>query len=140
MDGVLATTDGRVGVLEIELSTAVLDSPRALLEDVAVLHGRYGIPVENIDPVSVILELPNVRSEYYQVMDDIAQVLALRCRTVTVGALLAVLWQFEKIDGFGAHLFTTSPAGADLLDHMQQALSGAILDRPPYPGAYRPFK
>ena len=32
MDGVLATTDGRLGVLEIELGNAVLESPRELLE------------------------------------------------------------------------------------------------------------
>jgi hypothetical protein len=47
MDGVLGLSDGRLGVLEIELGNAVLDSPRFLLEDVAVLHGRYGIEVRN---------------------------------------------------------------------------------------------
>ena len=65
MDGVLATAEGRLGVLEIELGNAVLESPRELLEDVAVLHGRYGIEVASIDPVSIITSLPNARSEYF---------------------------------------------------------------------------
>ena len=90
MDGVLATAEGRLGVLEIELGNAALESPRELLEDVAVLHSRHGIEVGSIDPVSVITKLPNARSEYFRVMSDIEKVLTLRCRTVTVGALLAV--------------------------------------------------
>ena len=140
MDGVLVTTDGRLGVLEIELGNEVLESPRALLEDVAVLHGRYNIQVCNIDPVSVIVGLPNERSEYYRVMSDIEKVLNLRCRTVTVGALLAVLWHFERIDGFTADLFLTSPDNTDLLPPMRHYLSDAIPVLAPYEGAYRPAK
>ena len=140
MDGVLATTDGRMGVLEIELGNDVLESPRALLEDVAVLHGRYGIAVGRIDPVSVIASLPNVRSEYYQVISDIEKVLELRCRTVTVGALLVVLWHFERIDGFTGDLFMTSPDRTDLLPPMRKNLSDSIPVLVPYEGSYRPSK
>ena len=140
MDGVLATTDGRYGVLEIELGDAVMDSPRALLEDVAVLHGRYGIEVARIDPVSVVTELPNTRSEYFQVINDIENVLRLRCRTITVGALLAVLWQLAQIDGFVEDLFATTPDDTDLLPPMRNHVSESIPTSQPYPGAYRPSK
>lgn len=140
MDGVLATTDGRLGVLEIELGNDVLESPRALLEDVAVLHGRYGIEVGDIDPVSVITGLPNVRSEYYQVISDIEKVRGLRCRTVTVGALLAVMWIFERIDRFNGDLFVTSPDSTDLLPAMRRHLSESIPVWPPYEGTYSPSK
>ena len=140
MDGVLATTDGRLGVLEIELGNEVLESPRALLDDVAVLHGRYGIELGGIDPVSVIIRLPNVRSEYYRVISDIEKVLKLRCRTVTVGALLALLWHFERIDAFTCDLFVTSSDNTDLLPSMRHHLSDSIPVWPPYEGAYRPSK
>ncbi len=140
MDGVLATDDGRLGVLEIELGNDVLESPRSLLEDVAVLHGRYDIDVESIDPVSVITRLPNFRSEYFRVMDDIEDVLNLRCRTVTVGALLAVLWQLETIEGFTGDLFATSLDSTDLLPAMRYYLSASLPTEDPYPGAYRPSK
>ena len=140
MDGVLATGEGRLGVLEIELGNAVLESPRELLEDVAVLHGRYGIEIGSIDPVSVITRLPNTRSEYFRVMSDIEKVLNLRCRTVTVGALLAVMWQFERIEGFTGNLFVTSPDHTDLLPAMRHHLSDSISAWEPYAGAYRPSK
>ena len=140
MDGVLATDDGRLGVLEIELGNAVLDSPRELLEDVAVLHGRYDIDKESVDPVSVITRLPNARSEYFRVMADIEEVLKLRCRTVTVGSLLAMLWQFERIGGFTGALFVTSPDYTDLLPAMRRYLSASLPTWEPYPGAYRPSK
>ena len=140
MDGVLSTTDGRLGVIEIELSNAVLESPRALMEDVSVLHSRYGITIDSIDPVSVILSLPNYRSEYFQVISDIEQVLGLRCRTITVGALLSVLWQFKKITGFSTGLFVTSPNNADLLPSMKCHFSNDFSEIEPYLGAYRPGK
>ena len=140
MDGVLATNNGRLGVLEIELGGEVLESPRALLEDVAVLQGRYDIEVGSIDPVSVIVGLPNVRSEYYQVISDIEKVLSLRCRTLTVGALLAVLWGFERIDGFTEELFVASSDNTNLLPAMRQYLSDKIPMWSPYEGAYSPSK
>ena len=140
MDGVLATDDGRLGVLEIELGKDVLEVPRALLEDVAVLHGRYDIDVESIDPVSVITKLPNARAEYFRVMADIEKVLKLRCRTVTVGALLAVLWQLETIEGFTGDLFVTSSADTDLFPAMRRYLSASLPAEEPYPGAYRSVK
>jgi ferredoxin len=139
MDGVLGLSNDRLGVLEIELSIAVLESPRALLEDVAVLHSRYGIEVERIDPVSVILGLPNARSEYFQVIADIEKVLGIRCRTLTIGCLLAVLWRFQTIDGFTENLFMTSPVDTDLLPAMKRFISELIPPQP-YSGAYRPSK
>jgi len=140
MDGVLGLADGRLGVLEIEVGYAVLDSPRALLEDVAVLHGRYGVDVKQIDPVSVILGLPNARSEYFQVIADIEKVLGIRCRTVTIGSLLTVLWQFRKIDGFPDGLFMTMPGDTDLEPPMKKFISASISAEQPYPGSYRPSK
>ena len=139
MDGVLGLANGRLGVLEIELSIAVLESPRALLEDIAVMHGRYGIEVKLIDPVSIILGLPNVRSEYFQVIADIEKVLGIQCRTLTIGCLLSVLWRFQKIDGFPGDLFMTSPVDTDLLPAMKRFIS-ELTPPQPYAGAYRPSK
>lgn len=140
MDGVLRFSDGHLGVLEIELRRDVLESPRALIEDVAVLHRRYSLEVTQIHPVSVILQLPNARSEYFSVISDIEAVLHIRCRTLTVGALLAVLWRFQLITGFPEGLFMTSPGKLDLLPAMREHLSTTVSMTQPYPGAYRPTK
>lgn len=124
-------------VAEIETGAGVLESPRALLEDVAVLHSRYGYGVDEIDPVSVILSLPNVRSEYYRVISDIEAVLGLRCRTITVGALVALLWNCARLDGFEVDAFTVTDGSINLADWLGLDAAGFV---EPYPGAFRPVK
>ena len=134
MDGVLDFSIGRIGVLEIETENAVLDSPRALIEDVAVLKSRYDIPLDIIDPVSVILWLPNKRSEYYQVIEDIEKVLGLRCRTVTIGLLLLLMWNFQELTGITESLFMTNSGGTDLSAGFEGWMA-STLSPEPYPGA-----
>lgn len=137
IDAVGFSRSGRPFVAEIETGAGVLESPRALLEDVAVLHSRYGYAADGIDPVSVILAFPNVRSEYYQVIRDIENVLGLRCRTVTVGALVAMLWNFVKLDGFHGDAFTMGEGVIDLADCLGVKQAKLI---EPYPGAFKPAK
>lgn len=92
IDGIIDFWDKKIGVLEIELSKSVLDSPRALLEDISVIHSRYNIPVKDILPVSVILTYPSKRAEYYQVIKDIDRILDVRINTISIGLLcMAVL-------------------------------------------------
>ncbi len=135
IDGVGTLDDRRIAVIEIELSKAVLESPRALLEDVAVLHVRYKINVSQIDPVSVILSLPNTRSEYYQVIDDVYKILGVRCRTITVGALLSIVWHFCRVKSFEHDLFVTSSNGTDLRTRMRKYISGKLSQSEPYQGS-----
>lgn len=137
IDAVGFSRSERPFVAEIETGAGVLESPRALLEDVAVLHSRYGYAVDGIDPVSVILSFPNVRSEYYQVIRDIEKVLGLRCRTITIGALVALLWNCAKLDGFDGDAFTVGEGTIDLADCLGP--DDAKLAEP-YPGAFRPAK
>lgn len=124
-------------VAEIETGMGVLESPRALLEDVAILHSRYGYVVEEIDPVSIILAFPNVRSEYYQVIRDIEKVLRLRCRTLTIGALVAMVWNFYKLEGFEADTFCVGENVINLTDSL--GLNSKKWPEP-YPGAFTPAK
>jgi ferredoxin len=140
IDAVGILDNGRVAVIEIELSNAVLESPRALLEDVAVLHGRYNIDISRIDPISVILTLPNERSEYYQVISDIKEILNLRCRTITLGALLIMVWHFCKLNSLPHDLFETSIKDNHLLIGMRKIFSEKIPLIEPYLGALYPIK
>ena len=142
IDAIVAFQDGKVGVAEVELTGAVLKSPRALLEDIAVLHGRYAMPIENIIPISIILSLPNARSEYYKVIDDIDRVLDIQCHTLTVGALLLLLWNFGHLEGLPSGLFTTAEEGADLLASVVKTLGNTALplSGEPYLGALRTAK
>lgn len=137
IDAVGFSRSERPFVAEIETGAGVLESPRALLEDVAVLHSRYGYSVDGIDPVSVILSFPNVRSEYYQVIRDIEKVLGLRCRTITVGALVALLWNCAKLDGFDGDAFTIGEGTIDLADCLGLDDTKSA---EPYSGAFKPAK
>lgn len=137
IDAVGYSRSERPFVAEIETGAGVLESPRALLEDVAVLHSRYGYVVAEIDPVSIILAFPNVRSEYYQVIRDIEKVLGLRCRTITVGALIALLWNLAQLDGFDDSAFAMGEGIIDIADCLGIEAARAT---EPYPGAFRPAK
>mgnify|MGYP001564513676 FL=1 len=137
-DGLAAFQSGRTAVIEIEFTANVVESPRALLEDVAILHSRYGLALPEIYPLSIVLALPNVRSEYYQVVQDIANVLHLDIRTITVGALAAILWHLGTLTTLDG-LFLTAPGPTiDLTPSI-----GAIIGTPvaePYPAAFIPAK
>jgi len=137
IDAVGFSRSERPFAAEIETGAGVLDSPRALLEDVAVLHSRYGYAVDGIDPVSIILSLPNVRSEYYQVIRDIEKVLGIRCRTVTIGALVALMWNCAKLDGFNGDVYTIGESVVNLDEFL--GLANAKLTEP-YAGAFKPAK
>jgi len=101
-----------------------------------VLHSRYGYAVDGIDPVGIILSLPNVRSEYYQVIRDIEKVLGLRCRTVTIGALVALMWNCAKLDGFNGDAYTIGESVVNLDEFL--GLDNAKLIEP-YAGAFKPY-
>lgn len=140
IDGVLYFYSGCIGVVELETSTAALDSPRALLEDIAVLHGRFNVPMDHIVPISILTELPNVRTEYYQVIDDISSVLDIRCRTLTLGVLCLLMWRFWTLPELkSSDLFTTKAGTVDLLKSLR-ILDPDFPSEEPYPGAYWPAK
>lgn len=85
------------GIGEVELfATTLLDSPRDILDDVAILIARYEVNRKNIRPLIVSLGLPNQRSEYWQVIEDIARVLDIKIFSVTIGILMMMVWSRHK--------------------------------------------
>ena len=139
MDGLIRFKSGHIGVVELETGPNMLESTRALLEDIAVLHNRYKVPMANIVPVSVITHFPSVRSEYYQVIDDIEKVLDIKCRTLTLGALCMLMWHFGTLDSLGDYLFGTKTDATDLYPSLSKLIP-ALPKKEPYSGAYRPVK
>lgn len=139
MDGLLRFDSGQIGVVELETGSEVLESPRTLLEDIAVLHNRFGMDVADIVPVSMIGRLPTVRTEYYRVIDDIKKVLNIKCRTLTLGALCMLMWHFGALTELQGELFTTTAGTTDLYPSLAQLIP-ELPTTEPYPGAYRPPK
>jgi ferredoxin len=84
-----------IGIAEVEFHKDSLESPRAILDDIAVLSSRYGI--KNIKPFIVSLELPNLRTEYWRIIKDIKDVLGIRIHSLTLGALCTLSWTFSSV-------------------------------------------
>lgn len=120
MDGVFQTSSGDVGPLEIELGADVLESIRRLIEDVAVLHQRFDVPLALMKPLNVTLGLPSARSEYYRLVADVKTVTGIECHTVTLGVLISLMWQFEAINDLNEGLFFVDEQQRDLWGGMRR--------------------
>jgi ferredoxin len=86
-----------IGVAEVEFHKDTLESPRAILDDIAVLSSRYEIEKTQIKPFIISLEFPNTRTEYWRVIKDIKDVLGVRVHSLTLGALCMLAWSFEPV-------------------------------------------
>lgn len=138
IDGVLDLSNEKcVGVIEIELRDPI-EIPRLFLEDIVVANRIFGVSKEKIHPIAVLTKLPNLRSEYYRVIDDIEKILNIRCRTITVGVLLTVIWQFKKFSNLPDELFFTQPENVNLLPPIKQHFQNKFIETEPYPGAFQP--
>lgn len=106
MDIVLGAPWPTYGCVEAEFGdVAVLDAPRDLLDDVAVSVGRLGKDLASLVALVVTDVLPNRRSEYWRIIEDIRKVLGLRIGTVTVLALCLLVWSNRKLWELPADLF-----------------------------------
>jgi ferredoxin len=83
-----------IGVAEVEFNKDSLESPRAILDDIAVLVSRYEIEKVQIKPFIISLEFPNVRTEYWRVIKDIRDVLGVHINSLSLGALCILVWRF----------------------------------------------
>jgi ferredoxin len=83
----IAENANTIGIVEVEFNKESLESPRAILDDIAVLSARYGISKEQIKPFIVSLEFPNIRTEYWRVIKDINAVLGVKIHSLSLGAV-----------------------------------------------------
>lgn len=78
------------GIAEVEMGEDLLDSARRLMADLAIARARQGVATRNVVPVLVCTALPNARSDVYELLSDIKNVLDLQVRVVPVAGL--ILW------------------------------------------------
>lgn len=80
------------GAVEIELGRDTLEASRGILDDIAVLHSRSGLDKNDNVALVVCLSFPNKRQGYFQVIKDIHNVLNMQIQTISLGALLLLVW------------------------------------------------
>lgn len=99
MDGFYSNRK-QYGVIEVETGMDMLDVSRAILDDVAVMNVRYGIDKSMNHPLAIVLNLPNRRTDYWQVLKDIKNIIKMPINTTTFGALLILLWNNKEVYDF----------------------------------------
>ena len=84
---------------EIEIpSTEILDAPRNLLDDYAVLNQRrQGSAKETVVPVVICWDLPNRRTDYWNVISDVEKVVGIKIKTISIIALSISYWLDEEV-------------------------------------------
>lgn len=126
--------NGRAGTCEVELGGEFLDAPRNLLDSVAVLVSRDKIGKNNIVPLVVTLSLPRQRSEYWQVIKDIKQVLNLRINSLTIGMLVLLVWNGIRISLDSQEILYADSDTATLKDKFECILGRELNLTEGYPG------
>lgn len=137
MDLILGGPGVSQGVAEVEFGDdAVLDSPRDILDDIAVVVGRYGWDKTQVTALIVAFVLPNRRSEYWRILHDIRQVFGLSVSTVTVVALILLVWERKTITLPPANAFyadeTTSSYRTDVVEKVLGRRLDLNTERRPY--------
>jgi hypothetical protein len=98
LDGIYESSEGTIGAIEIEFEKDTLGAVRNILDDIAVLHSRYNFDKNRNHSVVVCLQLPNERQGYWQVVKDIKKIEKIEVNTITVGALLILMWNNVLFD------------------------------------------
>lgn len=126
-------------VTEVEIpSTAILDAPRNLLDDYAVMHCRKGEDVNKIVPLVVCWDLPNRRTDYWNVVTDINTILGVKIKTISILALALYYWTNTPLDLAGDDFFlnhdkSTMISAKNLLEKHGMSIED-------FPGYFAPFK
>ena len=86
------------GVVEIEFGRDTLEASRGILDDIAVMHSRNNLDKKDNTALVVCLSFPNKRQGYFQVVKDINRVLDLKIQTISLGALLMLVWNGASVN------------------------------------------
>lgn len=137
-DAVITFPEYKV-VTEIEIpSNAILDAPRNLLDDYAVMHCRKGEDVNKIVPLVVCWDLPNRRTDYWNVITDIYNILGIKVKTISILALALYYWLDIPLDLCSDEFFlnydnSTMCSAEKMLEKYKISIDD-------FPGYFSPFK
>lgn len=126
-------------VVEIEIpSSEILDAPRNLLDDYAVIKCRKKEENMQIVPLVICWDLPNKRTDYWNVITDIRSILGIKIKTISILALALHYWAKIPLnlqnDDYYLEYQKCSIKIPDLI------LKSENLDIDDYPGYFTPFK
>jgi ferredoxin len=135
MDLVLGPPGVKKGTSEVEFGNEILDAPRNILDNIAVLVARYELSKDMIVPVIVSLSLPNSRSEYFRFIQDVRKVLNIKINSITIGGLILLIWNRSKINFVNGDELYIDETTSSLRPKLEEMLGRPInLENGGYPG------
>lgn len=109
-----------IGESEISKKTQdTLSVIRRILDDVAVLVNRHNFPKSDILPLAVLEVLPNKRTDYYEVMSDVRNVLGFQIYTITYHLLFVLHLLQVELFKENLSLFVVDKNNTSLLESME---------------------
>ena len=135
----LITFDDCKAIAEIEIpSSEILDAPRNLLDDYAVLNCRKGEDISKIIPLVICWDLPNKRTDYWNVVADIYEILGIKIKTISILALALHFWTESKLDLIGDDFYLDISNSTMLKENVLLKEYGMSVGD--FPGYFTPFK
>jgi hypothetical protein len=131
--------DNYKSVVEIEIpSTEILDAPRNLLDDYAVQKQRKKEKDKPIVPLVICWDLPNKRTDYWNVIKDINSILKIKIKTISILALALHYWTETPLDlESDDYYLEYSKCHMNSESEIFQKANISIED---YPGYFTPYK
>lgn len=126
-------------VVEIEIpSTEILDAPRNLLDDYAVLKCRKKEKDTEIVPLVLCWDLPNKRTDYWNVVTDVKNILGIKIKTISILALALHYWTNTPLNLDNDDYFLEYASCS--MAYSEKILKKVGLNIDDYPGYFSPFK
>jgi hypothetical protein len=95
---IVAERSGALGVVQFESSFNAVEAPRSVLDGLAVVRARYAVAAELTVGAIIMDSLPNGRSDFWQVLLDIRNVLGIEISTLTPVALIMLVWSHKELE------------------------------------------
>jgi hypothetical protein len=133
------STDKYKIVAEVEIpSTAILDAPRNLLDDIAVLVSRRATKANDLTPLVICWDFPNNRTDYWNVVQDIKNILDIKIKTCSILSLAVLAWTKNTFDARSDTYFLHT--NQNTLQSMLDILKAHDIDEKLYNGFFYPVK
>lgn len=135
------SNEASVGTAEVEMKReGQMDAPRNILDNIAVLSARYGFPKDKVTSLIVSLHLPNNRSDYWRVLKDIKDVLGVRIGSLTIGALVVLVWEQRRVEAHFGNLFYADEDDRSIRAALEKLLGRKLNISPRYLGVVETTK
>lgn len=118
--------DNSILVGESEIYQDTLSVCRRILDDLSVLISRNGFDKQDIIPLAVINGLPNKRTDFYEVISDINNVLGVNISTITYHILFMIQLFQVKIKESDLTNFVVNRDNFSLIDAVKKHLESIV--------------